>query len=215
MADADQIRSRRIQYETEGLDLADIDADPVTQWHRWYDQAVEAGLVEPEAMTVATVDADGRPDARIVLVRGVDESGLVFFTNYTSAKGTQLETTPVASAVFGWLGLHRQVRVRGHVERLDAESSSEYFASRPRGSRIGAWASPQSSVIADRDELDRRVAEVEARFPGDDVPRPDFWGGWLIRPFEWEFWQGRPSRLHDRLRFSGRPGDWTIERLAP
>mgnify|MGYP002507003450 FL=1 len=215
MADADQIRSRRIQYETEGLDLADIDADPVTQWHRWYDQAVEAGLVEPEAMTVATVDAEGRPDARIVLVRGVDESGLVFFTNYTSAKGTQLETTPVASAVFGWLGLHRQVRVRGHVERLDAESSSEYFASRPRGSRIGAWASPQSSVIADRDELDRRVAEVEARFPGDDVPRPDFWGGWLIRPFEWEFWQGRPSRLHDRLRFSGRPGDWTIERLAP
>ena len=215
MADADQIRSRRIQYETEGLDLADIDADPVTQWHRWYDQAVEAGLVEPEAMTVATVDAEGRPDARIVLVRGVDERGLVFFTNYTSAKGTQLETTPVASAVFGWLGLHRQVRVRGHVERLDAESSSEYFASRPRGSRIGAWASPQSSVIADRDELDRRVAEVEARFPGDDVPRPDFWGGWLIRPFEWEFWQGRPSRLHDRLRFSGRPGDWTIERLAP
>ncbi|MGA0356449.1 MAG: pyridoxamine 5'-phosphate oxidase [Ilumatobacteraceae bacterium] len=215
MADADQIRSRRIQYETEGLDLADIDADPVTQWHRWYDQAVEAGLVEPEAMTVATVDAEGRPDARIVLVRGVDESGLVFFTNYASAKGTQLETTAVASAVFGWLGLHRQVRVRGHVERLDAESSSEYFASRPRGSRIGAWASPQSSVIADRDELDRRVAEVEARFPGDDVPRPDFWGGWLIRPFEWEFWQGRPSRLHDRLRFSGRPGDWTIERLAP
>ena len=215
MADADQIRSRRIQYETEGLDLADIDADPVTQWHRWYDQAVEAGLVEPEAMTVATVDAEGRPDARIVLVRGVDESGLVFFTNYTSAKGTQLETTPVASAVFGWLGLHRQVRVRGHVERLDAESSSEYFASRPRGSRIGAWASPQSSVIADRDELDRWVAEVEARFPGDDGPRPDFWGGWLIRPFEWEFWQGRPSRLHDRLRFSGRPGDWTIERLAP
>lgn len=215
MADADQIRSRRIQYETEGLDLADIDADPVTQWHRWYDQAVEAGLVEPEAMTVATVDAEGRPDARIVLVRGVDESGLVFFTNYTSAKGTQLDTTPVASVVFGWLGLHRQVRVRGHVERLDAESSSEYFASRPRGSRIGAWASPQSSVIADRDELDRRVAEVEARFPGDDVPRPDFWGGWLIRPFEWEFWQGRPSRLHDRLRFSGRPGDWTIERLAP
>ena len=215
MADADQIRSRRIQYETEGLDLADIDADPVTQWHRWYDQAVEAGLVEPEAMTVATVDAEGRPDARIVLVRGVDESGLVFFTNYASAKGTQLETTPVASAVFGWLGLHRQVRVRGHVERLDAESSSEYFASRPRGSRIGAWASPQSSVIADRDELDRRVAEVEACFPGDDVPRPDFWGGWLIRPFEWEFWQGRPSRLHDRLRFSGRPGDWTIERLAP
>ena len=215
MADADQIRSRRIQYETEGLDLADIDADPVTQWHRWYDQAVEAGLVEPEAMTVATVDAEGRPDAHIVLVRGVDESGLVFFTNYASAKGTQLETTPVASAVFGWLGLHRQVRVRGHVERLDAESSSEYFASRPRGSRIGAWASPQSSVIADRDELDRWVAEVEARFPGDDVPRPDFWGGWLIRPFEWEFWQGRPSRLHDRLRFSGRPGDWTIERLAP
>ncbi|MEK9937167.1 MAG: pyridoxamine 5'-phosphate oxidase, partial [Ilumatobacter sp.] len=141
---------------------------------------VEAGLVEPEAMTVATVDAEGRPDARIVLVRGVDESGLVFFTNYASAKGTQLETTPVASAVFGWLGLHRQVRVRGHVERLDDESSSEYFASRPRGSRIGAWASPQSEVIESRQTLESLVSDVEARFEGQEVTRPPFWGGWRI-----------------------------------
>ena len=187
MADADQIRSRRIQYETEGLDVADVDPDPVAQWHRWYDQAVEAGLVEPESMTVATADAEGRPDARIVLVRGVDPDGVVFFTNHRSAKGAQLSANPNVSAVFGWLGLHRQVRLRGAVTRLSDSHSDEYFASRPRGSRIGAWASPQSEVIDDRAHLDRHVPQVAQRFAHGEVLRHELWRGWIDKSTQWEF----------------------------
>jgi pyridoxamine 5'-phosphate oxidase len=214
-ADRSRLRDRRVQYETAGLDLVDVDPDPMAQWHRWHDDAFEAGLAEPNAMTVATVDDAGAPDARIVLVRGADARGFTFFTNYESTKSRQLAARPVATATFAWLDLHRQVRVRATVERVDPAESDEYFASRPRGSQIGAWASPQSDVIASRDELEQRVAAVEARFHGADVPRPLHWGGWRLRPIEWEFWQGRPSRLHDRLRY--RPGGerWIVERLAP
>ena len=209
------LRDRRVQYETAGLDVGDLDASPFVQWQKWYDQAAEAGVAEPNAMTVSTIADDGAPDARVVLVRAADERGFVFFTNYDSAKGRQIADDPVAAATFAWLDLHRQVRVRGNVGRVTEAESDDYFASRPRDSQIGAWASPQSQVIADRDELLARVAELTERFTGRDVPRPEHWGGFRLAPVSFEFWQGRPNRLHDRFRYS-RSGDlWTIERLAP
>ena len=214
---ADVLRDRRVQYETAGLDVDDLAPEPVEQWREWHDQALEAGVAEPNAMTVATIGADGVPDARIVLARAADERGLVFYTNYEGAKSRQLDSAPVAAAVFAWLDLHRQVKLRARVERVSSEESDAYFASRPRGSQLGAWASPQSDVIADRALLDDRVARFDTQFADVEVPRPVNWGGWRLIPFEWEFWQGRPSRLHDRLRYRslGDPPAWHIDRLAP
>ena len=210
------VRDRRVQYETAGLDRDDLDESPVQQWHQWYVDALDAGLPEPNAMAISTIADDGMPDSRIVLARGVDDEGITFFGNYESAKGRQLEANPLASAVFPWVGLHRQVRVRGTVEVLSRFESDAYFASRPRESQIGAWASPQSTVIADRDELEQLVAGFTAEFEGREVPRPSHWGGWLLIPESYEFWQGRPSRLHDRFRYrSDDDGAWFIERLAP
>lgn len=216
----DDLASRRVQYQTDGLDADDLAPDPISQWRRWYADASAARVAEPNAMTVATVGADGVPDARVVLCRGTDDESLVFYTNYHSAKSAQLDTTPAAAAVFAWLDLHRQVRVRGRVERVAADESDVYFSSRPRGSQISAWASPQSQVLADRAELDRLFAESTRRFGEGDVPRPHHWGGWRLVVDTAEFWQGRPSRLHDRLRYrrnpaGGRTGGWIIERLAP
>jgi pyridoxamine 5'-phosphate oxidase len=210
------VRDRRVQYETAGLDRHDLDESPIQQWHAWYVDALEAGLPEPNAMAIASVDDDGLPDSRIVLARGVDDEGITFFGNYESAKGRQLDANPSASAVFPWLGLHRQVRVRGMVELLSSIESDAYFASRPRESQIGAWASPQSTVIDDRSELEQLVARFTAEFEGREVPRPSHWGGWLLVPETYEFWQGRPSRLHDRFRYrADLDGAWIIERLAP
>jgi pyridoxamine 5'-phosphate oxidase len=209
------LRDRRVQYETAGLDLADLAATPIQQWHRWYDDAVEAGVAEPNAMTVSSNDAEGQPDARVVLAREVNDEGIVFYTNYESAKGIQLASAPFASAVFAWLDLHRQVRVRGEIEVVSSEESDAYFASRPRESQIGAWASAQSQVIAGREELEAAVVEMTQRFMGGDVPRPPHWGGLRIVPSTVEFWQGRPSRLHDRFRYAWAGTQWSISRLAP
>lgn len=209
------LADRRMDYETAGLDVADVLPDPIAQWWQWYDQAEAAGATEPNAMVVATVDDHGVPDARVVLVKGVDERGFCFYTNYESDKSRQLDAHPVGSIVFAWLQLHRQVRIRGAMERVSATESDDYYASRPRGSQIGAWASPQSSVLTGRDELERRAADVEERYHDRPIPRPPHWGGWRLRPDTIEFWQGRPSRLHDRIRYRLVAGNWVIERLAP
>jgi pyridoxamine 5'-phosphate oxidase len=205
----------RREYTGAELDPTTVAAEPIAQFRAWFDAAREAGTYEPEAMTVSTVDAGGRPASRYVLLRGLDERGLIFYTNYESAKGRALGAHAYAALTFGWLALHRSVRVEGPVERLPEAESDAYFASRPRGAQLGAWASPQSTVIAGREQLDRALAEAEERFAGGDVPRPPHWGGFLVAPERVEFWEGRPNRLHDRVRYE-RDGDgWRIERLAP
>jgi pyridoxamine 5'-phosphate oxidase len=204
----------RHEYETEGLAEADLAAEPLEQWRRWYDDAVVAGCQEPNAMTLATVAADGRPDARMVLARGVDDRSVWFFTNSASPKADQVRHRPAAALVFSWLELHRQVRVRGPVEPLPREAAEAYFASRPRASQLASWASRQSTVLPDRAALLAALAEVDQRFPGE-VPAPAWAGMYRVVADEVEFWQGRAGRLHDRLRYVRAATGWRIERLAP
>jgi pyridoxamine 5'-phosphate oxidase len=188
--------------------------DPVEQFREWYDRAAREAPLS-HAMTLATVDADGSPDARMVLLKGFGAEGFRFFTNFESAKAAQLGAVPRAALVLYWRELDRQVRIRGDVERLPDRDCDEYFASRPRDSQLGAWASPQSQPLADRATLDARLATAEDRFAGADVPRPGFWGGYLVRPREIEFWQGQVGRLHDRFLYTRNADGWRIERLAP
>lgn len=208
----------RTDYNVGELLEGELDANPLIQFQRWFDQALEAHLPEPNAMTLATIGANGRPSARTVLLKEVDH-GFVFYTNYTSRKAQDLAACPYAALTFYWYALHRQVRVEGRVERVSADESDEYFASRPIGSRIGATASPQSQVIASRAELEQRVQQISEQYRDGLLPRPDYWGGYRLIPDSIEFWQGRPSRLHDRLRYSQQQTDqgefWIIERLAP
>jgi pyridoxamine 5'-phosphate oxidase len=205
----------RRDYARAGLSEAAAAADPLAQFERWFGEALAAGLPEPNAMTLATATPDGRPSARVVLLKGFDARGFVFFTNRHSRKGRELAANPHAALAFFWPELERQVRVEGVVTPTGDAESDAYFASRPLASRLGAWASPQSEVIAGRDVLDRNLAELAGRL-GGDVPRPPHWGGYRVRPDAVEFWQGRPSRLHDRLRYARRPeGGWLRERLAP
>jgi len=210
------LQDLRREYEAEGLHEADVDTDPFVQFGHWLDAALASGLPEPNAMTLATVGAGGRPAARVVLLRGFDPRGLVFYTNYESRKGGELAASPWAALVFYWADLHRQVRVEGRVARVADAESDAYFAGRPAGSRLGAIASPQSQVIPDCAALDRRIAALAAEYGAGPIPRPPYWGGYRVTPDLFEFWQGQPNRLHDRLRY--RPtdgGGWVLERLAP
>ena len=210
------IADLRINYDHATLSRGDLSAEPFQQFQKWFEETVQSGLVlEPNAMTLATATSDGVPSARVVLLKGV-ANGFRFFTNYESQKGQELLDNPHAALVFLWQPLHRQVRVTGWVEKLGKEDSAEYYHSRPRGSQIGAWTSPQSQVISDRSVLEQHKAEIEAKFADTDpIPLPPFWGGFVLKPRTVEFWQGRPSRLHDRFRYTRNGDSWTIERLAP
>lgn len=209
------LASLRQDYTLAGLRKADVARDPLRQFDRWFEEARAAKLNEPNAMTLATVDAEGLPAARTVLLKGVDDRGFVFFTNYESAKGRDLAINPRATLLFAWLGLERQVTIRGPVTRVARGETDAYFASRPIGSQLGAWASAQSTLVPDRETLEANLQRVEARFAGQPVPTPPYWGGYRVAPTTIEFWQGRRNRLHDRLRYRREKDAWVVERLSP
>jgi len=205
----------RREYARARLDERDVDPDPLVQFHKWFDDACRAELPEPNAMTLATATPAGVPSARMVLLKAADERGFTFFTDYRSRKGQELEANPHAALVFFWGELERQVRITGTVSRVSREETEAYFRTRPRESRLGAWTSHQSKVLEGRETLEARLREMAARHPGDEVPTPPYWGGYLLKPDALEFWQGRESRLHDRVRYQHEAGSWRIERLSP
>ncbi len=197
------------------LNEADLDPDPIKQFQLWFAEAQAAGIPEPTAMVLATADREGRPSARTVLLKDVDQRGFVFYTNYESRKGKELKENPRAALVFNWLQLRRQVCIEGSVSRVSREESEAYFKTRPRGHQLGAWASRQSSVVSGREELDRRLAALEVQYQGKEIPLPPYWGGYRVTPERIEFWQGRANRMHDRLLYRRQKDGWVLERLAP
>ncbi len=205
----------RKDYKLQTLLETDVAADPIEQCDKWWEEAVKSEITEVNAMTLATATADGSPSARIVLLKGYDKNGFIFFTNYQSHKGKAMEQNANVCLVFFWAALERQIRITGTVEKISAAESDAYFTSRPVGSRIGAWASPQSTVIANRQVIEDSSAKFEKQFADSNIPRPPHWGGYIVKPVQIEFWQGRPSRLHDRIQYSLHKGSWSIERLAP
>lgn len=210
------VANLRKDYTFQGLSEADAHADPFEQFRIWFDQALAAGLPEPNAMTISTVTSDGKPSARMVLLKDYDEQGFVFYTNYESHKGQQLLQNPWGAITFWWAELERQVRIEGRVEQVSATDSDEYFHSRPRNSQLGAWVSAQSQVIENREVLNERLQQLEKEYKNKEIPRPPHWGGFRVIPTAIEFWQGRPSRLHDRLLYQrSEDGTWKIQRLSP
>ncbi|MFN7118804.1 MAG: pyridoxamine 5'-phosphate oxidase [Saprospiraceae bacterium] len=211
------IENLRQDYRLASLDISDVAANPIEQFKKWFAEALEAQLPEPNAMTLATATPDGKPTLRVVLLKSFDYNGFVFYTNYNSRKGKELATNPHAALSFLWLELERQVRIEGTIEKVSAEESTVYFQSRPKGSQIGAWASPQSTVIPNRNVLEDTVAALNQRYENEPVlPRPEYWGGYVVKPTLVEFWQGRSNRLHDRLQYTWQSDQtWKIERLAP
>jgi pyridoxamine 5'-phosphate oxidase len=205
----------RKEYKKYNLEEKDLESNPISQFQKWFAEAEANELNEPYAMTLATATKEGKPTARIVLMRNADENGFTFYTNYTSKKGHDILENPNASLLFFWQELERQVRIEGTLEKLSAEQSDNYFNSRPRESKLGAWTSEQSKVISSRKVLDERFAEASIKYPNDNVPRPPYWGGYILKPTAIEFWQGRPSRLHDRILYTLENGIWKTERLAP
>lgn len=212
---AEYIYDLRNDYQTKSLDRESARKNPFEQFELWLSEAIAEAVEEPNAVTLTTATASAKPSARIVLLRGFDRKGFVFFTNYDSQKGFEIAENPQASLLFYWARLERQVRIEGLITKASRKVSTEYFASRPRESQIGAWASAQSSVIRNRRELEEKLKELEKRFAGKNVPCPEFWGGYVLKPDQFEFWQGRASRLHDRLRYAKTKSAWKIERLSP
>ncbi len=211
----DYISKFREEYGIKSLTKANVDPNPMAQFQQWFDQALSAQLPEPNAMTLATVDQNNQPSIRVVLLKGIQPHGLIFYTNYQSRKARDLKAQPQAALNFFWQPLERQVRFEGKVEKLSADASSQYFQSRPRGSQIGAWVSPQSEPIGNREFLKAKLAQYETQFEDQEIPRPEHWGGYLLVPQVVEFWQGGAHRLHDRLQYQYQEGRWLITRLAP
>ena len=209
------ISDMRREFESSGLDRTDLDDNPVQQFAQWFQAARDADILEPNAMSLATATADGQPSLRTVLLKYFDESGFVFFTNYGSNKARELDSNPQAALLFPWIGLNRQIIVQGQVEKVSKTESLRYFSSRPRGSQIGAWVSEQSKVITSRGLLEQKVEEMKRKFREGSIPLPSFWGGYRVVPSRIEFWQGRPSRLHDRFEYVRQSDSWEINRLQP